>query len=172
MVRFKHRYLCFEIQFHPAAEQTPGHQRTGQKQPVLTSKAVLHMIKDQMQVNFGDSGAGHIVSGTQVKYFSSRTNMCILKVPRDHYQMIWSALTLTTHISRAPCMIRMWHVSGTIKKCQQAAIKVDRRLILEWHRQQQTMAKQGGGAALVSSTDNVLTGALKESEKDISALDM
>ncbi|KAJ1948872.1 RNA-binding protein pop5 [Linderina pennispora] len=172
MVRFKHRYLCFEIQFHTAAEQALGHQKAGQKQPALSSKAIFHLIRDQMQINFGDSGAGHVVMGTQVKYFSSRTNMGILKVPRDHYQMIWSALTLTTQISRTPCMIRVWHVSGTIKKCQQAAIKVNRSLIAKWHKQQQEMAKQGSGAALANSVDSVLTGVLKESEAEISALEM
>ncbi|KAI8325591.1 hypothetical protein GQ54DRAFT_301830 [Martensiomyces pterosporus] len=140
-----------------------------QHTPSISTRGVHNLVREQVVLNFGDSGAGSIQSGLQVKYFSPRTRLGILKVPRDHYQMVWAALTLTTHYSKHPCLIRVWHVSGTIKKCQKAAIRVDRELIVAWHKEQVELAKLG---AVPVTGDSALTSMLQESEAQISAVDM
>ncbi|KAJ1966463.1 RNA-binding protein pop5 [Dipsacomyces acuminosporus] len=173
MVRFKNRYICFEVQFQLACEGTVSAAakaaRDRQHQlPNVSARNITSLIRDQVGLNFGDSGAGHIVSGVQVKYFSPQTRMGIIKVPRDHYQMVWAALTLTTQLNKHPCIIRVWHVSGTIKKSQRAAIRVNRDLIIAWYSQQAELAKVGAASATGEGT---LSGLLQESETQISAID-
>ncbi|KAJ2630764.1 RNA-binding protein pop5 [Coemansia sp. RSA 1694] len=95
--------------------------------------------------------------------------MGILRVPRDHYQMVSAALALMTQASKRSCTIRIRHVSGTIKKCQRAAIRTDRELIVAWYLKQQTLSKAGTAAI---TGDHVLQSMLKESESQISALEL
>ncbi|KAJ2745319.1 RNA-binding protein pop5 [Coemansia sp. BCRC 34301] len=172
MVRLKNRYICFELQSQAQIDGTDSQERTSTGQrphEALTARSVHALVREQIKLNFGDSGAGLVLSGLQVKYFSSQTRMGILRVPRDHCQMVSAALALTTQASKRPCAIRVQHVSGTIKKCQRAAIRTDRELIVAWHLKQQILSKAGIAAV---TGDHVLQSMLKESESQISALEL
>ncbi|KAJ1895514.1 RNA-binding protein pop5 [Kickxella alabastrina] len=173
MVRFKNRYICFEVLQHNQCNALGGVGKTSSDQRqhefILSTRNINSLVREQVKLNFGDLGAGHIASGFQVKYFSSQTRMGIIKVPRDHCQMVTTALTLATHINRYPCVVRVWHVSGTIKKCQKAAIRTDRELIIAWYRKQQAIAKAGAGPV---AGDSSLAAMLKESQSQISSLEL
>ncbi|KAJ2805079.1 RNA-binding protein pop5 [Coemansia furcata] len=172
MVRLKNRYICFELQSQTRADGTDSFERaaTSQRSHEFLSTRIIHaFVREQIKQNFGDSGAGLVLSGLQVKYFSPQTYMGILRVPRDHCQMVSAALVLATQVNKRPYTIRVRHVSGTIKKCQRAAIRTDRELIVAWHLKQQALAKTGAG---MITGDHTLQTMLKESESQISALEL
>ncbi|KAJ2579744.1 RNA-binding protein pop5 [Coemansia sp. RSA 1836] len=172
MVRLKNRYICFELQPQAQIDGTDSLERASSgRRPneALSARSIHALVREQIKLNFGDSGAGLVLSGLQVKYFSPQTSMGILRVPRDHYQMVSAALALMTQASKRSCTIRIRHVSGTIKKCQRAAIRTDRELIVAWYLKQQTLSKAGTAAI---TGDHVLQSMLKESESQISALEL
>ncbi|KAJ2897023.1 RNA-binding protein pop5 [Coemansia aciculifera] len=172
MVRLKNRYICFELQSQAQIEGTDSTERASGNQrshEAPSARSVHALVREQIKLNFGDSGAGLVLSGLQVKYFSPQTQMGILRVPRDHCKMVSAALALTTLANKRPCSIRVRHVSGTIKKCQGAAIRTNRELIVAWHLKQQALSK--AGAATVTG-DHALQSMLSESESQISALEL
>lgn len=68
-----------------------------------------------------------------VKYFSLATSTFILRCPRAHYQLVWSALTFMDHVpvkDGRPCIFRVVRVSGTIRKVEEEAIRQAKMLIL------------------------------------------
>lgn len=79
-----------------------------------------------------------------VNYLSHATSTFILRVSRAHYRLVWAALTC---MSRVPgrdgksCVFRVVHVSGTIRKAEEDAIRRAKQLILAAQRQQSTMAQ-------------------------------
>ncbi|KAJ2798547.1 RNA-binding protein pop5 [Coemansia helicoidea] len=169
MVRFKNRYICFEILLEPSDAARAPRQDQQQALPALSAKAASQLIRDSVKLGFGDSGAGHVLMGTQVKYFGAHTRMGIAKVPRDHCKMVLAALTLATHVGKHPCVVCVRHVSGTIKKCQKAAIRLDRELIVAWHQRQRALAMAGGALPVA---DSALSQLLQESASQISALEL
>lgn len=69
-----------------------------------------------------------------MKYLSRATSTFIVRTSRTHYRLIWAALTLMDCIpipEGSPCVFRVVHVSGTIRKAEEEAVKRARRLILE-----------------------------------------
>ncbi|KAJ2537789.1 RNA-binding protein pop5 [Coemansia sp. RSA 1933] len=160
MVRLKNRYICLELQFDTDSDANVP----------LSPRVLLALIREQVKINFGDVGAGRILGGLQVKHLGQRTHMAIVKVPRDHCKMVQSALVLITHVQKQPCTACVRHVSGTIKKCQKAAIRTDRELIISWYRRRQVLSK--AGMAPATSGDNSLAAMLKQSESTISSLEL
>ena len=47
-----------------------------------------------------------------VKYFSPTTNLCIIRVAREHHRMAWGAVTLLSQINGMYCIPHMVHLSG------------------------------------------------------------
>lgn len=61
-----------------------------------------------------------------VKYFSPATSAAIIRVSRDHYRLVWAALTFITNLPKSlnqPCVVQVVRVSGTIKKAEEEAIR-------------------------------------------------
>lgn len=78
-----------------------------------------------------------------VNYLSPATSTAIIRVSRDHYRLVWAALTFITKLPKPidqPCCIRVVRCSGTIKKAEQEAVRRAREFIIK-ARQQGT----GGG---------------------------
>lgn len=70
-----------------------------------------------------------------MKYLSNATSTCILQCSREHYRLVWAALTMldrvpTKHGFGKPCIFRVVRVSGTIKKVEQEAVRRARLLVL------------------------------------------
>lgn len=57
------------------------------------------------------------------------TSTGILRVSRDHVRLAWAALSYINEIDGRKTVIRITRVSGTIKKCEIAAIKKNKSRI-------------------------------------------
>lgn len=132
MVRQKNRWLLFEIIYDPDSRgnhvdglpfQTPSSSS-------LSQQTLSNILRDVIQLHFGPYGSGCIAGSFALKYFSPLTNTGILRIHRDHARMAWAALSFIRTIDGKSCMLRVVHLSGTIKKCQLAAIQRDRHVIL------------------------------------------
>lgn len=49
-----------------------------------------------------------------VKYFSPTTNICIIRVARDHYRIAWGAVTLLKKLQGKVYLPNVVHVSGEL----------------------------------------------------------
>ncbi|KAK2595936.1 RNA-binding protein pop5 [Conoideocrella luteorostrata] len=138
MVRLKERYLLVNIIYPPdtrkSAPSVPDfvsqHQPTIEK---VTPQVLLKGIKAEVGVLFGDYGSGAFEGTLSVKYLSLATSTFILRCPRAHFQMLWSALTCMDHIPTKdgrPCIFRVVRVSGTIRKAEEEVIRQARQLVL------------------------------------------
>ena len=160
MVRIKERYLLVNIIYPPDApskdrKNLPGfvlqHQPTVEK---LTPQLLLKAVRAEIGQLFGDYGLGALgghLSGksyitqktchtgarhtefTTVKYLSLATSTFILRCSRDHYKMLWAALTVMDHVpvkDGRPCIFRVVRVCGTIRKAEEEAIRQARALVL------------------------------------------
>ncbi|KAG0299521.1 hypothetical protein BGZ98_009964 [Dissophora globulifera] len=139
MVRFKNRYLLFEIVYAdtplgwssiPApivsASEAPHYSddsdhspfgdtgRNNCRLPSLANKDLMYAIKDSIAENFGDYGAGITQRPLTLKYFSPHTNIGILRISREEVHIVWGALTFIRELKGKPCMIKVLHTSGNI----------------------------------------------------------
>jgi ribonuclease P/MRP protein subunit POP5 len=101
MVRFKSRYLLFEIIYN----DSNIHE---QIQPTH----LLSAIKESIQQNFGDAGTGSILSNLSMKYYSPFTNLGILRCGREHVKMVWASMGFVTEVKGRKCMFRIVHNAG------------------------------------------------------------
>ncbi|KAM3516286.1 hypothetical protein MY11210_000045 [Beauveria gryllotalpidicola] len=99
----------------------------------LTAQLLLKAIRNDVSLLFGDHGLGALGGNLAVKYLSLATSTIILRCHREHYRMLWAALTLMDHVpvkDGRPCMFRVVRVSGTIRKAEEEAIRQARALVL------------------------------------------
>ena len=60
-------------------------------------------------------------------YLSTATSTAIIRVSRECYRLVWGALSFATQLPKplnAPCVIQVLRVSGTIRKSEEAAIRL------------------------------------------------
>ncbi|RUS31221.1 hypothetical protein BC938DRAFT_478229 [Jimgerdemannia flammicorona] len=160
MVRFKNRWILFEILYDhsiPPIISTTVPQQVA----ALSTGTVNTLIRESIRENFGEWGMGCVVSSLNMKYFSPYTNIGIVRVARDHYRILWGALTFIKEIRGTPCVVRALHLSGTIIKAQNAAIEYDRDQILNLKRQ----------AELNGDKDFNAEELLQESRQEIMAIE-
>lgn len=109
---------------------------------------LVRAIRDQIALLYGDYGVGMTASSLNVKYLSPATSTAIVRCARAHYRLVWAALSFMTQLPGSsspsstpsrPCVFRVVRVSGTIKKCEQEAIKQARTAIMCAKRE------EGGG---------------------------
>jgi hypothetical protein len=79
------------------------------------------------------------VHGLAVKYFHAATLTAVVRVSRDHADMLASALPLTQSLRGRECQLRVLHLSGTIRACQ--------RFLVEFHQQRLRQLRQAAKAA-------------------------
>lgn len=92
-----------------------------------------------------------------VKYFSPKTNLCIIRVARDPHKIAWASVTLMTAVDGRRCIPHVVHVSGmpwdfpsvyaawthgddegTIKQAQLAAIRHNREVVARYRARAKT----------------------------------
>jgi len=131
MVRFKSRYLLFNILYPNAPCSSPAGNASvlpthldfnSPTDASVTPQHLLSIIRDAITMQFGDWGSGMTPSLT-VKYFSPTTSTGIIRCGRDAYRIVWCALTFIQEILGKPVVIRVIRVSGTIKKVEMAGIR-------------------------------------------------
>ena len=47
-----------------------------------------------------------------VKYINTMTSVAIVRTPRDHYRLVWAAITTITSLQDSPCSINVIHIGG------------------------------------------------------------
>ncbi|KAL5526719.1 POP5 [Sanghuangporus sanghuang] len=124
MVRFKNRWLL--VEFIPFTSEGVA---TYAPSDGLTGKYIWNALRDSVLVNFGDTGWGAVGSSLTVKYFSPTTNLCIIRVARDHHRIAWGAVTCIRKMQDRVYLPNVIHVSGTIKHAQLAAIQHNREAV-------------------------------------------
>lgn len=91
-----------------------------------------------------------------VNYYSPSTSTAIIRCPRDHYEMVWAALTYITKLPRLdiPVVCRVLRVSGTIRKAEEEVIRRSQKIV------KRAKAIEGRG------TDPMLSSIEKSVEKE------
>lgn len=118
MVRFKNRYLLGHVEFGDNAVDESISQRD-----------IFFALKASIQYNFGLFGEGLLGNGLQVKYYNGITGQLIVRCARDTHRLVWSALTSITKLRSRQATVSVLHVGGSLRTCQQAAIKYNKALI-------------------------------------------
>jgi ribonuclease P/MRP protein subunit POP5 len=52
-----------------------------------------------------------------------------VRVSRDHYRLVWAALTFIRELGGRECIVTVRRVSGTIKKAEEEIIRRDKNAI-------------------------------------------
>ncbi|CAN9312293.1 unnamed protein product [Alternaria alternata] len=129
MVRVKNRYLVVNFLY----PEPPAKSKTQLSDAIQIHSPTPDALKQGLIIQlFGDYGSGMVSSGLKVNYCSPSTSTAIIRCPRDHYQMVWAALTYITHLPKPldiPVVIRVVRVSGTIKKAEQEVIRRSQHII-------------------------------------------
>lgn len=120
------------VEFLPIPGPTPGQPSNGQGD--ITSKQIWAALKQSVITHFGDTGWGAVgssltselsstvekrqlaantICNQPVKYFSPRTNLCIIRVARDPHKLAWASVSLMTTIDGKKFIPHVVHVSGT-----------------------------------------------------------
>ena len=123
MVRLKHRWLIIEVLYPNDVSTIPFSAPTDSS---VNTKVLTETLRQQISYNFGDHGSGLISSSLLVKYFSCATSTGIIRVARDHYRMVWAALTFIRQLGGRECVVTVRRVSGTIKKAEEEILRRDK----------------------------------------------
>ncbi|KAJ7286517.1 hypothetical protein C8J57DRAFT_1287863 [Mycena rebaudengoi] len=129
MVRFKNRWLLVELIPVPSPNSAAAR---------LDGQKIWAALRQSVLSNFGDIGWGSVALAITVKYYSPTTNICIIRVARDHHKIAWGAVTLLTSIEGSRYIPNVIHLSGTIRHAQLAAIAHNREVIARYRAQAKT----------------------------------
>ncbi|KAF1838088.1 hypothetical protein BDW02DRAFT_51220 [Decorospora gaudefroyi] len=137
MVRVKNRYLVVNFLYpEPTVKsktQLPDLVQIHSPTPdALKQGFIVRMIRDGVHELFGDYGSGMVSASLKVNYYSASTSTAIIRCPRDHYEMVWAALTYITRLPiplDIPVVVRVVRVSGTIKKAEEEVIRRSQQII-------------------------------------------
>ena len=125
MVRLKHRWLLFNIIYPNETSVIPFSTPSNN----VTPKILTDILRQQISYNFGDQGSGLVSSSLQIKYFSAATSTGIVRIARDHFRIVWAALTFIKEIDGRECIVTVQRVSGTVKKAEQEILRRDKRAL-------------------------------------------
>lgn len=143
MVRFKNRW--FLIEFLSCGNPTLS----------LTSKQIYNALRESIIDNFGDAGWGAVAGSLTVKYFSPTTQICIVRVARDHHTTVWGGITLLRMLNGTSIIPHVIHLSGTLKKAQLATITHNRTVIARRRANVAAHTSDAYDAYLVKSTKEI-----------------
>ncbi|KAM3366789.1 hypothetical protein ACQJBY_015859 [Aegilops geniculata] len=116
MVHFKNRYMVMEV-FIDASR--------GEADPViLTQFNITKVIRDSIQLNFGECGLAASLGSLQVKYVNPVTKLCVIRVSREDHHKVWAAITMVRSIVKIPVSFNLLdEVSGPARKPRWSAKK-------------------------------------------------
>ncbi|CAK9158272.1 unnamed protein product [Ilex paraguariensis] len=120
MVGFKNRYMVMEVFLDPNRDFALDDPI------IITQFNVSKAIKDSILVNFGECGLASSLGSFHVKYVNPITKLCIIRISREEYQKVWSAITMVRRIGNCPVTFNLLDLTGSIKACRNAALKCDR----------------------------------------------
>lgn len=179
MVRVKFRYLVVNFLYPEPLSKSgaalPDLVQIHSPTPdAFNAGALVRLLRDAVEDLYGDYGSGMVSSSLKgmrciprvlcsfvltcgaVNYYSPSTSTAIIRCPRDHYEMVWAALTYITKLPKVdiPVVCRVLRVSGTIRKAEEEVIRRSQKIV------KRARAWEGKGA------DPMLVSVEKMVEKD------
>ncbi|KAL8551182.1 hypothetical protein ACS0TY_000313 [Phlomoides rotata] len=119
MVGFKNRYMVMEVFLDPNRDFSVD------EPIIITQFNLTKAIKDSILTNFGECGLALSMNSFQVKYVNPVTKICIFRTSREDHQKVWAAITLIKSIGNCPVVFNLLDLSGSIKACKTAALKIN-----------------------------------------------
>lgn len=126
MVRLKNRWLLFEIIYPSQPSSSNIIAFSTPSSPSVTTKLLTDVLRQQISYNFGDHGSGLVSSSLAIRYFSAATSTGIVRVSRDHYRLVWAALSFIRELEGKECVVVVRRVSGTVKKAEEEILRRDK----------------------------------------------
>lgn len=129
--------------------------KTSSVAATITPQQITRLLRASLLYNFGDVAAGAFGGVLTCKYYSSHTGTAIVRCSRDAARLVWASATMisspiemaadgeasSSSIGRpASLRIRVIHCGGTIKKVQNKAIELDRKMIMRLRSKQRKLA--------------------------------
>jgi ribonuclease P/MRP protein subunit POP5 len=174
MVRQKNRYLLVNI-LYPSRDESKAPNQPNVVQfhqpssPKLEAHMLVRAIRDLVAFHFGDYGSGMISASFAVKYFSPATSTVIIRVARSHWRLVWAALTFMQRLPKPvdeACVIQVVHVSGTIRKAEEEAIRRAREAVLKARRQATELTWTGTSIVQAVSHSEIMDLAAEATKDD------
>lgn len=157
MVRIKHRYLLFNVLYpgsapaaHTKSDEPPYLAFHSPSPAHLSGGLLLTALRASIASHFGDVGLGLASASLRVVYFSPTTSTAIVRCPRQHFRMVWAALTYMTEVPGARgapatnCVVHVVRVSGTIRKSEEELMRRSRRDIVRAKQWEETAGNSAG----------------------------
>eukprot|EP00126_Sphaerothecum_destruens_P006022 Sdes_comp19174_c0_seq3m9971 len=126
MVRFKNRYVLFEIHVENSHGLCLGDSS-------LNERLISKILKDNFLACFGEYNFGCVLQSLQLKYYNTSTGLGIVRIGRGYESLLISSLTYLTVIQQLHCQIQTLQLSGTLCSSQKAAIRYcrDQKVFLQ-----------------------------------------
>ncbi|XP_017790730.1 PREDICTED: ribonuclease P/MRP protein subunit POP5 [Habropoda laboriosa] len=107
MVRFKNRYITFEI--------TLG-DKSDRPFPLKTT-ALYYAIQQKVQQLYGDFGAAAIKAGFSAKYCNAHTRIALVKTRHGPHNFLLKAIPTIKDIAGRSVSVKIIYVGATLKHC-------------------------------------------------------
>uniref|UniRef100_A0A1D2A228 Ribonuclease P/MRP protein subunit POP5 n=1 Tax=Auxenochlorella protothecoides TaxID=3075 RepID=A0A1D2A228_AUXPR len=112
MVRFKNRYMVFELEWKHDSGSAG-----------LNELKLLQVFRQAVQDLHGEALLGLVLASLQVKYYNPLQHLCVVRCGRDDHTKVWAALTCLTAIKNEPVAIRLVHLTGDVNACKALMLK-------------------------------------------------
>ena len=107
-MRFKNRYFLCQL----------SSTSTTAAQPQFQARDLHRALRDAIQRQLGDCGAGLLLVSLAVKYLNPATGVAIVRIGRDYRRVAEPVLARVALVGGRPCTVKVVHVGGTIRTCQ------------------------------------------------------
>ena len=107
----RHRFLLVDV------------ERLGESAEPLALAQLQGCIRDSVQENFGDLGAGGVLSSLRIQHWSPQACACLVRVERAHASLLRAALTLVRFAQREPVRLTVTRVAGNARNARRLMVE-------------------------------------------------
>ena len=107
----RHRFLLVDV------------ERLGDSAEPLALAQLQGCIRDSVQENFGDLGAGGVLSSLRIQHWSPQACACLVRVERAHASLLRAALTLVRFAQRGPVRLTVTRVAGNARNARRLMVE-------------------------------------------------
>ncbi|XP_076233814.1 POP5 ribonuclease P/MRP subunit isoform X1 [Calliopsis andreniformis] len=143
MVRFKNRYIAFEITLGDKSDK-----------PFPLKITALHVaIQQKIQQLYGDFGVAAIKAGFTAKYCNVHTKIALVKTRHGPHKFLLGSIPFITDIAGRLVSAKVLYVGATLKHCFLFIKKYQqKRLEQTWNSLRTDMERKSMENALMSLT--------------------
>ena len=107
----RHRFLLVDV------------ERLGDGAEPLALAQLQGCIRDSVQENFGDLGAGGVLSSLRIQHWSPQACACLVRVERAYASLLRAALTLVRFALREPVRLTVTRVAGNARNARRLMVE-------------------------------------------------